>query len=150
MSTSSHGPDAHASVIVARDARGRVAVLSAPFPEHGGGDYLFLPGGRQEPGETPQACAQRELREEAGVTAENWNHLGTYAITLNSSARLSLYLAEGLVLGPQDLTETEQDFKLTWWTLADAIAADTEGRFLLPGGPLALLLTDRVLTTRAR
>ena len=27
------------------------------------------PGGRLEPGETPQACAERELREEVGVTA---------------------------------------------------------------------------------
>jgi len=27
------------------------------------------PGGRLEPGETPQACAARELREELGVTA---------------------------------------------------------------------------------
>ncbi|MET9675014.1 NUDIX hydrolase [Streptomyces sp. NPDC006482] len=148
-STSHHDPDAHASVIVARDDQGNVAILSARFPQHGNGEYVFLPGGRQEPGETPEECARRELREEAGVTAETWHHLGTYAITLHSPANISLYLAEGLILGPQELTDTEADFKLTWWPLNDAITAATEGRFLLPGGPLALLLAERVITRRS-
>ncbi|MFF8317344.1 NUDIX hydrolase [Streptomyces bobili] len=148
MTTEHHGPDAHASVAVARDAQGNVAVLSARFPQHGDGEYVFLPGGRQEPGETAEDCARRELREEAGVTAGTWHHLGTYAITLDSPARISLYLAEGLALGPQELTDTEADFKLSWWPLGEAIAAATEGRFLLPGGPLALLLAERVITQR--
>ena len=39
------GPTRDASVVVARDGHGRVAVLSADFPRHGG-EYLFLPGGR--------------------------------------------------------------------------------------------------------
>ncbi|MFF8193689.1 NUDIX hydrolase [Streptomyces bobili] len=147
-STPQHGPDAHASVVVARNAQGDVAVLSARFPQHGGGEYVFLPGGRQEPGETAEDCARRELREEAGVTAETWHHLGTYAITLNSPALISLYLAEGLTLGPQELKNTEADFKLSWWLLGEAITAATEGRFLLPGGPLALLLAERVIMQR--
>ncbi|MEW2119262.1 NUDIX domain-containing protein [Streptomyces sp. NPDC005474] len=56
-----------ASVIVARHADCTVAVLAAEFPQHGG-EYVFQPGGRREPGETPDECARRELREEAGVT----------------------------------------------------------------------------------
>ncbi|MEU9117822.1 NUDIX hydrolase [Streptomyces sp. NPDC048483] len=134
-----------ASVIVARDHDGKIALLTAPFPSHGG-EYLFLPGGRQEDGETPEDCARRELREEAGATAENWRLLGTYAITLNNPARLSLFLAEDLTLGPQQLTDTEEDFKLMWWPMNDAITAAAEGRFLLPGGPLALLLAQRLLS----
>ncbi|GAA2338532.1 NUDIX hydrolase [Streptomyces cuspidosporus] len=137
------GARCDASVIVARDTDGMVAVLTAAFPQHGG-DYLFLPGGRREPGETPEECARRELREEAGVTAETWLSLGSYAITLDSTARIHLFLAEGLTLGPQQLTPSEEDFKLMWWPLTDAIRAATEGRFLLQGGPLALLLAQQI------
>ncbi|MBU6536366.1 NUDIX hydrolase [Streptomyces sp. NPDC057245] len=130
-----------ASVVVALDTDGRVAVLGSRNAEHG---EMFLPGGRRDPGEDAELCARRELREEAGVRARTWRHLGTYAVTLGSDARVSLFLAESLTLGPQELNDTEADFKLSWWPLADAITAATEGRFLLPAGPLALLLADRL------
>ncbi|MGV9251443.1 NUDIX hydrolase [Streptomyces sp. NPDC003697] len=130
-------PDA--SVIVARDAQGLVALLSADFPHHGG-EHLFLPGGRFESGESPLECARRELREEAGVTAERWRPLGSYAITLGSRARVHLFEARDLTLGPQELTENEEDFKLMWWPMTVALQAAHDGRFLLPAGPLALLL----------
>ncbi|MET7989063.1 NUDIX hydrolase [Streptomyces sp. NPDC005281] len=137
----SDGSMRDASVVVARDADGLVALLSADFPDHGG-EYLFLPGGRREHGETALDCARRELREEAGVTAGHWQPLGSHAITLSSPARVHIYEARDLTLGAQELTETEQDFKLMWWPMADALQAVQDGRFLLPAGPLALLLAD--------
>jgi len=131
-----------ASVVVARDADDLVALLSADFPDHGG-EYLFLPGGRREHGESPLECGRRELREEAGIQAEHWHSLGSFAITLGSTARVHLFEATDLTCGPQQLTPTEVGFKLSWWPMGDALDAATEGRFLLPAGPLALMLADR-------
>jgi ADP-ribose pyrophosphatase len=143
MSDDSTGtPARDASVVVAVDGKGQAAILSADFPDHGG-EYLFLPRGRREDGETPEQCARRELAEEAGITAEAWSPLGSYAITLASPARVHLFEARRLSLGPQRLTAGELDFKLTWWPLDEAVQAATEGRFLLPAGPLALMLAAR-------
>ncbi|CAL9310484.1 NUDIX hydrolase [Streptomyces sp. SudanB182_2057] len=140
-----HGSDEKpdASVIVARDEQGQVAVLTAEFPRHGG-EYLFLPGGKAEAGETPEQCARRELLEEAGITARAWRRLGSYAMTLDSAARVHLFEATRLSCGPQQLMPWEANFKLMWWTMDNALDAVGEGRFLLQGGPLALLLASRV------
>ncbi|MEU7202878.1 NUDIX hydrolase [Streptomyces sp. NPDC045470] len=142
MNLTAGAPTRDASVIVAQNAAGHVALLSAYFPRHGG-DFLFLPGGRREDGESPEECARRELREEAGASARTWRPLGSYAITLSSAARVHLFAARDLTLGPQELTPSEIGFKLTWWPMDDALTAAADGRFLLPAGPLALMLADR-------
>ncbi|MFE4257522.1 NUDIX hydrolase [Streptomyces sp. NPDC056883] len=140
MDHTDNTPDA--AVIVAVDQDGLVAILNAEFPRHGG-EYLFLPGGRVEGDETPEECARRELQEEAGVTADSWRSLGSYAITLGSTARVHLFEAHDLTLGAQQLEPSEADFKLSWWPMQDAIQAAAEGQFLLPAGPLALMLAGR-------
>ncbi|MFE6165860.1 NUDIX hydrolase [Streptomyces sp. NPDC056486] len=138
----SDAPKRDASVVVAVNDDHHVAILSAHFPEHGG-EYLFLPGGRREDNEDAATCARRELKEEAGVTASSWKHLGSYAMMLASTARIDLFLAQHLTLGSQELTESEQHFKLDWWPLDAALHEAERGRFLLLAGPLALFLAAR-------
>ncbi|MEV4341130.1 hypothetical protein [Streptomyces sp. NPDC049590] len=65
-------------------------------------------------------------------------------MTLDSTAQVHLFQAAQLSCGPQQLMPWEADSKLMWWTTDDALRAVGEGRFLLQGGPLALLLASRV------
>lgn len=65
---------------------------------------LPLSGVRKESGETDEECAHRELREEAGITAESWLTLGSYVISLDWAARVHLFEARDLSFGPQGLT----------------------------------------------
>lgn len=59
------GPHVEAALVVIRQA-GRVLVTRRR-PDAFLGGLLEFPGGKIEPGETPEACAVREAEEELGV-----------------------------------------------------------------------------------
>lgn len=60
-------------------------------------DFIELPAGKFDPDETELACAQRELIEETGYTAEAWTYLTTlYPCIGYSDERLVYYLARDL------------------------------------------------------
>lgn len=61
---------------VVLDGDGRILVLHRATPEL---TQWELPGGKIEPGETPQAAAVRELSEELGITVEILSKLGSGA-----------------------------------------------------------------------
>ncbi len=66
-----------AAAVVALDDRDRVCLVRQY--RHGILDFLWeIPAGKLDPGEPPQICAVRELREETGVTAQRWTPLGTF------------------------------------------------------------------------
>jgi len=51
---------------VLQQATGRVLIAQRPASKHAGGAWEF-PGGKLEPGESPRAGLERELREELGI-----------------------------------------------------------------------------------
>jgi 8-oxo-dGTP pyrophosphatase MutT (NUDIX family) len=56
-----------------------------------------LPAGKLEPGEPPLISAQRELTEEAGVSARDWQSLGVcFSSPGVFTERLHLFLATGI------------------------------------------------------
>lgn len=63
--------------------------------------YVYeIPAGRLEPGETPEACAVRELEEETGCTAERVEPLTTIYTTPGfTNERIHLFMASGLAKG---------------------------------------------------
>ncbi|MFI9724047.1 NUDIX domain-containing protein [Streptomyces sp. NPDC052396] len=126
------------ALTVAVDQAGRIALVRYGTYLHD--EMLTPPGGRVEPGESPEAAARRELAEEAGITAASWRRLGTVALMTNSTSRLHMYLATGLTLGEQRLSGTETGMKLEWWELPDAVGAALDGRMRLSGAALAVLM----------
>ena len=69
-----------------------------------------IPEGGGEDGESPLDTAKRELLEETGVLAAEWQPLGGEIHLSNcySSERAFLFLATGLTFGAQSTEETEK------------------------------------------
>src|SRR5262245_36390522 len=70
-----------ASAVAAVDESRRVWLIRQY--RHAAGGYLWeLPAGvLSSPDEPPAACAVRELREETGIAAREWTHLGSIFTT---------------------------------------------------------------------
>jgi ADP-ribose pyrophosphatase len=68
---------------------------------HAAEGYIWeIPAGRLDPGETPEACARRELAEETGMRASRWERLTTFYTTPGfTDERIHLFLAGGLETG---------------------------------------------------
>jgi ADP-ribose pyrophosphatase len=70
--------------------------------------FIEFPAGKIDPGEEWLACAKRELQEETGYTATDWQWVCTiHNAIAYSDEHLELYVARGLVSGPAKLDEEE-------------------------------------------
>jgi ADP-ribose pyrophosphatase len=109
-----------AAAIVALDRDQRVAMLHQ-YRHAVGGTIWEIPAGCRGPGESGRQCAQRELLEEAGVSAVRWDHLGSL-VTIPSicDERIELYLARDL---SHTVTSHEADevIRVEWLQLAALI-----------------------------
>jgi ADP-ribose diphosphatase len=66
-----------------------------------GKDLLELPAGTLDPGEEPEICALREIREETGFAAEKLEKIGEFFLAPGySSEYTTVYLATGLHPSP--------------------------------------------------
>ncbi len=72
-------PGAAAVVPVVSDPKGPdpVVLMLRQYRYAAGGQVWEIPAGRLDPGEAPEVCARRELREEAGVEAGRLDRLTT-------------------------------------------------------------------------
>jgi ADP-ribose pyrophosphatase len=73
-----------------------------------GGFIWEIPAGTLDPGESPLECAQREIVEEAGVTADIWDKIGEITpVPGYSDERIHLFLAKNLKAACQHLDDDE-------------------------------------------
>ena len=96
-----------ASAVVPFTASGRV-VLVRQHRHATGGDLLEIPAGKLDPGESPEACAVRELAEETGYRAGRIEKLGAIWTSPGFTDEvIHLYAAYDLRPGPQRLDPDE-------------------------------------------
>lgn len=70
--------------------------------------FIEFPAGKIDAGEEPLACAKRELLEETGYQAREWQFLCTiHNAIAYSDEHLDIFLARGLTAGERNLDDGE-------------------------------------------
>jgi ADP-ribose pyrophosphatase len=139
-----------AVVVLAVDRQERALVLHQ-YRHPARMRFVELPAGLLDlEGEDPLVAAQRELREEALLMAEEWTHLLTsYPSPGLSGERIETYLATGLTAAPDrgadfEPAHEEADMTLSWVPVEELVTGVLERR--LTDGPLALAVTTYAMT----
>jgi len=114
------------AAVVAIDDSGRVCLLRQY--RHAAGGWLWeLPAGKIDTPETPDHTVKRELREEAGVTADHWQALGSFLSTPGfCDERIYLYRATGLHSVAAD-RHPHEVIEVHWKAFGDALAMCRSG-----------------------
>jgi ADP-ribose diphosphatase len=101
------------------------------------GGYVFeIPAGRLDPGEAPDACAARELKEETGCTAASIVPLITMLTTPGfTDERIHLFMATDLTHG-EHAREADEFVDIVVLRLSEALELVQQGE--IPDGKTAL------------
>jgi ADP-ribose pyrophosphatase len=112
------------------------------------GGYLWeVPAGRLDAGETPHACAVRELREETGCVAERVQHLYTMFTTPGFTDEIiHVFAASGLTQGVTS-HESDEFMEVVPMALSDALDRIRVGEIKDAKTALAILYAARFATT---
>jgi rSAM/selenodomain-associated transferase 1 len=101
---------------------------------------LEVPAGSVLDGESPLDAGRRELAEEAGGSASDWCHLGTfYSSSAHVSLRSDAFLARDVVLG-NAAPEDGEEVTLVRMPASEAVSRARAGGFAEGQTALALLL----------
>lgn len=96
--------------VVAIDASERMVLVEQYRPSLKS-TLIEIPAGmRDVPGEDPLITAQRELKEETGITAAEWSYLGScVGAAAVTNSRVEIFRASGLVEGEREPHGPEED-----------------------------------------
>ena len=86
-----------------------------------------FPAGKLDPGEDPWLCAQRELLEETGYTAQQWARAGVlHPVIAYSTEVIEIWFAKDLSLGERQL-DTDEFLDVFTASPAELMAACQQG-----------------------
>lgn len=115
------------AVVVALDGDNRVCLLRQ-FRHAAGGWITELPAGKIDNREPPLECAMRELAEEAGVKAGQWEPLGQFFSSPGVLTEvIHVFLARDLAPCDPDPGQHEV-FETRWVPLTEAVSLAAAGR----------------------
>ena len=117
------------AAVVALDAQQRVCLIRQ-FRHAAGGWIWELPAGKLEPDEPPLLTAQRELVEEAGREASDWQSLGAYVSSPGVfTETVHLFMARGL--RPAKIAhEAAEIIEIHWIPIAEACQRALSGELV--------------------
>lgn len=112
-------PEAASSAILIRN--GKILLIRRKNPPSF--DMYAFPGGRAEPGETPDQTALREFKEETGIAAHSPREFAFYDLQAENPGRhfhLTVFLVDA---SPDEIAEARDDAADAGWFTPDEIRA---------------------------
>lgn len=117
------------AAVVAIDDRDRVCLLRQ-YRHVVGGWVWELPAGKLDPGEGPATTAERELEEEAGIAAADWQSLGRLISSPGIFTEvIHLYLARDLRALPHR-HEAHEVIAIHWFPWGEALDMALSGEIV--------------------
>lgn len=142
-----------AVAVVALDDQDRVLLIQQYRHPIRHRDWELPAGLLDVEGEEPLLAAQRELAEEADLTARTWRLLvSSWTTPGGNDEMIHIFLATGVTAAPaaHDREDEEADIRLEWVPLADAADAVLAGRMHNGILSIGVLATERLLAAERR
>ncbi len=131
-------------IILPLDSKGQLLFVRQ-YRHAAGSELLELPAGTLDPGESPEACATREVREETGMAAGKLDHLGGFYLAPGYSTEyMHVYLATTLRHDPLK-ADDDEFLSVEKYPLKEALAMFERGEIQDAKSIAAILLARKLM-----
>ncbi len=136
-------PDASLIVAVTYDNK---MILKKEYRYACGEDVIECPAGMIESGEHPYEAAQRELLEETGYKADDWQYLGyTWESTSKLTNKMHLFIAKNCIKVSEQNLDKNEHIELMCVGRDEAIQMVMDGRINANSSAHAILKSERLI-----